>query len=144
MDQSDKIVFAEGTPEDCSNTIVTREQFELARKHLITWAGSGLPPIGALVEDRSDIGGPIYMAEVVATEEPLVAIKRPGSLKVVDVYALRPVRTPSQIEAEARREAAAIDLYESMIPESHRIPWGDNQYKDDFYRAIDAGWRKQE
>jgi hypothetical protein len=83
-----------------------REQIKGVSTRPVEWLGVGDPPIGTLVVDWSDIGGPAYMAEVVAIEDGLVALKRPGSLKVVDLHAIKPVRTPKQIESEKRMASA--------------------------------------
>lgn len=76
------------------------------RPTLKEWSGIGDPPIGALVEYRSDISGPVLIAEVIGVEDGLVAIKRPGSIKVVDLHGVRPVRTQNQIKSEERVKAA--------------------------------------
>ncbi len=96
-----------------------------------------MPPIGCLVEDRSEVGAPVYIAEVVAVEDGLIAIKRPGSLKVVDLRGIRPVRTPKQI---------AADQYEQDAKEIAKI-LSDLDGDDNIFVAktlLDCGYRKFE
>lgn len=112
------------------------------RKIYVDWDGAGSPPIGALVQDHSDIGGPVYMAEVVSVEDRLVAIKRPGSLKVVDAHALRPVRTPEQIAADERMNSAKV-FHSLVCPEGkwHKL---DDVARESWATIYDAGFRKFE
>ena len=96
------------------------------------WKGKDEPPIGCLVQDWSVMGAPVFIAEVVGVEDGLVAIKRPGSLKVVDQHALRPVKTSDQIAAE-KRDAA--------IKEMQRLVGSCNTFT--FAELYDYGYRLQ-
>lgn len=96
------------------------------------WKGKGAPPIGCLVQDWSVMGAPVFIAEVVGVEDGLVAIKRPGSLKVVDQHALRPVKTSDQIAAEKRD--AAIKEMQRLVGSCNTFP---------FAELYDYGYRLQ-
>ena len=96
------------------------------------WTGEGAPPIGCLVQDWSVMGAPVFIAEVVGVEDGLVAIKRPGSLKVVDRHALRPVKTSEQIAAEKRD--AAIKEMQRLVGSCNTFP---------FAELYDYGYRLQ-
>lgn len=78
-----------------------RDQFTvIAERPSQAWSGEGLPPVGALVD--APINGFRYMCELLAIDGDECAVRMPGAIRVVNLAELRPIRTPEQIEAEAR------------------------------------------
>jgi len=120
----------------CGN-IEACEICNVTRKVHPEWDGNGKPPIGCLVEDRSVPGGPVYMAEVVAVEDVLVAIQRPGSLKVVDCYCLTAIKKPETAEEVYERDAKEIAAILTSCLED-----GDNIFVAKV--LLDCGYRKFE
>lgn len=66
------------------------------------WSGEGCPKAGELVD--APINGARYMCEVLAVEGDDIALRIPGAVRVVDISAIKPVRTPEQIAADVRNK----------------------------------------
>lgn len=153
-----QIYFDDGGPDDLyvdgravdggmCGARVTREQWQAAVDALkvVEWNGDGLPPIGMHVvvhDDGSLVYGRGESGEVIAHVDGCAVIRMSYGL---GCFLPRCLRTPEQIAAE-EREKAACELY-CTINWHGGVPEWKNQTesrKQDYFKAIDAGYRKQE
>lgn len=133
--------------EDHRTAIIPRAQWQAAVDALkvVEWNGDGLPPIGMHVvvhDDGSLVYGRGESGEVIAHVDGCAVIRMSYGL---GCFLPRCLRTPEQIAAE-EREKAACELY-CTINWHGGVPEWKNQTesrKQDYFKAIDAGYRKQE
>lgn len=72
------------------------------------WTGEGLPPVGTVCEYQNSLGSwfPVEITAIAKKGICFVQTERDGENYVCQVSSkFRPIRTPEQIEAEARRSA---------------------------------------
>lgn len=110
------------------------------------WNGEGLPPVGSDVEiDHSVAGGGIsqvtIIAHIRARNLDCAVYQKGDDVSYASRGAFKPIRTPEQIAAEAKLEAAK-ELYCA-------INWNDGaeqwerlsvSRKGDYLKAIEGGW----
>lgn len=139
---------------DCPRALIMRpaELPEVAAP----WIGEGLPPIGTTCEIAasseyvtiSHPEGTVVKVYATFTDDRGVdlaafvdAIGQVGGVATARCF--RPARTPEQIAAD-KREAAAIALFNVTNNGDERYSWecSAEWRRDDFRKAIDAGWAK--
>lgn len=112
------------------------------------WDGVGSPPADVLIEmkHKNATAGwarPDFHEEQLAwvgRDHFVTADEKFGALSD---YLFRPIRTPEQIAAE-ERENAAIELFSTINWNDGKTGWDrmSEKRKDDYRKAIDAGYRK--
>lgn len=115
------------------------------------WDGVGLPPVGAVVNIRFQeytTSSP-HPVRILHISERKVFYKYQATGEefshLIKELEFSIVRTPEQIEAE-EREKAACELYCTINRRGGALEWKNQSVgrRDDYFRAIDAGYRKQE
>ena len=112
----------------------------------VPWDGEGLPPVGAVCEVSTPQmdGSRIKVIIRFVGEERIVA--HDGEAErcwLIKNCQFRPIRKPEQIAAD-EREAAGKELYLTINWNDTAESWDRiGQRRDDYLKAIDAGYRKQ-
>lgn len=113
------------------------------------WTGEGLPPVGTVCEYTDLHGLKWYGCEIIAYYGGHVWLRTTGAgrdhVKVVGAFRFRPIRTPEQIASD-EREKDSFELFSTINWNDAREQWDrmSESRKDDYRKAIDAGYRKFE
>lgn len=112
------------------------------------WSGEGLPPAGTVCEYQNSLGS-WFQVEITAIAKKgicFIQTERDGENYACQVSSkFRLIRTPEQ-KAEEEREKEAIELFCTINWNGGETEWGQTseRRKADYYKAIDAGYRKFE
>lgn len=110
------------------------------------WTGEGQPPDGTLCEWKEKTGFQWVQATVLFITEQSVVLQRSDGFEwqmLTKAVVFRPIRTPEQIAAEAKLEAAK-ELYCTINCFEGAQQWDrlSLSRKGDYLKAIEAGWGK--
>ena len=126
---------------------------------VVAWNGEGLPPVGVVCDIYDESPHHHYEKHVGLSAEILahtvseeggrvavykVAIKGESHYHALVAHCFRPIKTTEQVAAE-EREKAAVDLFVTINWKDGRQDWErlSEGRKSDYFKAIDAGYRKQ-
>ena len=139
--------------------LAKNEQLAAARAERIpVWNGEGLPPVGLDVEikrgnctwidgDEWQIGktATVMASFLNSRDIEMASVQFPGGhCECILARCLSPIRTAEQVAAE-EREKAAKELYMTINWDSKPGTWENllQARRDDYRKAIDAGYRKE-
>jgi hypothetical protein len=113
----------------------------------LPWSGEGPPPTGTVCEVDGSAGDSGFGTCTILYSSRSVVVWQyiESDFENCSYVGEREFR-PNGATAEQHRQNLARELFETMIPdENQRMPWDalNQQFKNDFLRAIDAGYRKQ-
>lgn len=114
----------------------------------MTWDGEGLPPVGAscetLDEDTGDWVAVRVFAHTQIRGKTHAVAQDENDMFFGLAHDYRLIRTPEQIAAE-ERDKAACDLFCTINWNDGVSTWEklSTNRKNDYFKAIDAGYRKQ-
>jgi hypothetical protein len=113
----------------------------------LPWSGDGPPPVGTVCEVDGSAGESGFgSCTILYSSSNVVVWQYIGTDFDNCSYVGEREFRPNGATAEQHRQNLARELFETMIPnENHRVPWAgvNQQFRDDFLRAIDAGYRKE-